>query len=112
MAMGTKYTAWSEEVHQDIMMAMFEAIQPHAGQLAQVVSLPLLPALQLQLRLTTPHNTSLLIAYLLNTPIEHYFVTPLHISWSEDNYSHTLQLCFHHNWFASPTLLLARLLLW
>lgn len=37
MAMGVKHTTWTEEVHQDIMMAMFETIQRNPGQLAAVV---------------------------------------------------------------------------
>ncbi|KAI1311094.1 hypothetical protein F5Y03DRAFT_391636 [Xylaria venustula] len=36
MASGTKYTTWNGEVHQDIMMAMFETIQPYAEHFAQV----------------------------------------------------------------------------
>ncbi|KAI3327716.1 hypothetical protein HD806DRAFT_332465 [Xylariaceae sp. AK1471] len=37
MASRPKYTTWTEEVHEDIMIAMFETIQPNPAQFAEVV---------------------------------------------------------------------------
>jgi hypothetical protein len=37
MASRPKYTAWTEEVHEDIIIAMFEAIQPNPTQFADVI---------------------------------------------------------------------------
>ncbi|KAJ3579422.1 hypothetical protein NPX13_g1141 [Xylaria arbuscula] len=38
MNADTKYTSWTDDVHNDIMMAMYEALQPDKAQFAEIMT--------------------------------------------------------------------------